>query len=93
VLPPEKVHMAIAAVQDIGTHIQAIIGDVVVLAPIVTAAVSALMAWKAKVASSLPGQLKSITNNPAVSIPPGSTIVVPPAVAAKVPSPQVVAPT
>lgn len=91
-LPADQVTKGVALVQDIGTHAQALVGDIAALIPIITLGVGGFSAFRAKVAASLPGQLKSITSNPAVKIPQGSTIEVPPAVAAQVPSLQVVPP-
>lgn len=93
IIPADKATAAVQAIQDIGTHIKAIIGDIYVLVPIATAGFSVLMAWKAKFAASLPGQLRSIARNPDVDITPQSKIVVPPPVAAAVPIPQVVPPS
>lgn len=92
-LPADQVAKGVALMQDMGTHLQALIGDVAELIPIIITGVAGFSAFRAKVAASLPGQLKSITTNPAVKIPAGNVIVVPPAVAAAVPSPQVVPPS
>lgn len=93
VIPADQAAKAVQAVQDIGSHVKAIFGDIYVLVPIVTTGFSVLMAWKAKFAASLPGQLRSIARNPDVDIKPQSKIVVPPPVAAAVPIPQVAPPS
>lgn len=87
----DEAHSIVNSIQDIGTHVKAIMGD---LSAIWIIAGPAAVVWIGKIAASrqsLASQLRSVTTNPAVEVQ-GKIVVADPAVAAAVPSPQVVAP-
>lgn len=89
-LPADKVQKAVEVLQKIGVDAHNLFGDISDLWFIIGPSIIGIM-WKLSTSSaSLINELKSLTRNPAVVIPPGSTIEVPPAVAAAVPSPKVV---
>jgi len=92
-LPPDKVMLLINTLQDAGTHLTALTGDIGVLITVLGPIVVGFAIKGATFAASLKGQLRSIARNPDVVIPPQSKIIVPPPVAAAVPIPQVVPPS
>lgn len=92
VLPADQVTAAVGHLQDIGTDINKLMGDLGALWLIIGPVAIGFAVKGATFAASLKGQLRSIARNPAVDITPQSKIVVPPPVAAAVPIPQVVPP-
>lgn len=91
-LSQDDVAKLMMALHDASGAVQTLVTSVMTIAVIVGPVIVGISGKFAASAASLPGQLKSITNNKDVHIPPGSKIIVPPAVAAAVPSPKVVAP-
>lgn len=91
-LSQEDVAKLMMALHDASGAAQTLVTSVTTIALIVGPVIIGLSGKFAATAASLTGQLKSITSNKDVVIPPGSKIIVPPAVAAAVPSPKVVAP-
>lgn len=89
-LPSDKAQIVVMKLQDLGEHLTAIVGDVGVLVAILGPVAVGFAMKGAALASSLKGQLSSITRNPEVKIE--GKIVAPTEVANAVPSPQVVPP-
>lgn len=90
-LSADEAHAVVDKLQDVGTHVKAIMGDLSAIWVIVGPVAAVWMGKMAASSASLRNQLKSVTSNPIVQVQ-GKIVVSDPAVAAAVPSPKVVAP-
>lgn len=87
-IPADQATAAVQALQNIGDDLHKLFGDAAVLWGILGPVIMAFVAKWTLAASSLKGQLTSISRNPTVDI--DGKIKVPPPVAAEVPSDKVV---